>query len=727
MISSHRLPSHWPGTLFVVGLTVVWTAVRLWAFPDHVFPLTYVLPLMAAVWTRRSWHAWGMALVFILGAVIRATIVEAEAAADVQRGLMLTATLLNIGIGMAVVLAIIRLRNHLDAHNARLTEQNAELEAQAEELAQQNEEIKIQTEELAQQNEEIESQAEELTGQNEELQSVNDRIRLREEILQGLLESTRLPSSSLAVLEDTCRRSLSAIGCPADCVAVLRIDPDALRIKVQACHEPHGRVPEEWPLEGSIAQVVIEKDCTAYVSDLTKQRELAAPFTPADRIRSILATPLHVGGKTYGIVVACSVTESHWTQEQFSVIEWIAAQCGLIVEGIRWQKVLQQRTQELERVSQAKDQFLAMLSHELRTPLTPVLAAAGGLESDERLPADAREDLRMIRRNVSIQSRLIDDLLDLTRLGRGKLDLEKQTLELAVLLRETAGIVAPDLDARSQTLVVEIDAVDGCYVDGDGARLQQVFWNILKNAMKFSPPKARILLSARMVADDPGRVAIDIVDHGLGIAAENIERIFKPFEQVSPAGKQRGSDAGLGLGLAIVKVIVELHQGTVKVSSDGVGHGSTFTIELPLVPAPEPRALPPAPTAGPSARHADDRKLRILLVEDHVDTGRVLARLLRSGGYEVEHADCAAAALELFLAREFDLVISDLGLPDESGLVLMKRLREIDPEIDAICLSGYGMEDDLQACREAGFTEHLTKPVDVQRLRASIRRISTSA
>jgi CheY-like chemotaxis protein len=406
------------------------------------------------------------------------------------------------------------------------------------------------------------------------------------------------------------------------------------------------------------------------------------------------------------------------------VLEWIAAQCGLVTESIRWQRTMAQRARELEEANQAKDHFLAMLSHELRTPLTPVLAAAGELENDERIPDDAREDLKMMRRNVAIQSRLVDDLLDVTRLGRGKLDVNAEHLDFAALLRETAVIVAPDLDARDQSIDLQINGADGCQVFGDGPRLQQVFWNLLKNAIKFSPAKAQIRVAMRRVNEPQPKIQVDVSDDGVGIEPANLARIFRPFEQVMAAGKQRGSDGGLGLGLAIAKALVELHNGTIVVTSDGIGCGATFRVELPLaVNAPPCREKG---SGGNGAGSPAPRRsgLKILLVEDHGDTGRVLARLLRNFGYAVEHAETATTALELFERGNFELVVSDLGLPDESGLELMKKLRARQPQLAGICLSGYGMEDDLAACRAAGFAEHLTKPVDMQRLHAAIIRVS---
>ena len=483
-----NFPPLLPSTIVVLLLMAVWGYVRLVVFQTTALPLTFVVPLLVCVWTRRSWHLWAMAVGFVAMAAWKSFWLLPPDAMEYEHRLpYLWVTIFNIAAGAIVIRFIMALRDKLDERSAVLSAQNAELEAQSEELAQQNEEIKVQSEELAQQSEEIEAQSEELSEQNEDLQSINHRLGVREEMLQILLESTRSPESALKALEEICQRSLHAIGQPADCMAVLRQDPDKLRVKVTASNSADCDIPAEWSLKGSIADVVLKQEKTAYISDLQQQGDLAAPFGTAHRVRSVLATPLRVAGKAYGMVVACSLSAGHWTQEQFQVIEWISAQCGLVTESIRWQRAIAERTRELEAANQAKDHFLAMLSHELRTPLTPVLAAVGELENDDRIPLDVRADLKMIRRNVSIQSRLVDDLLDLTRLGKGKLNLTRQNLDFGTLLQETVAIVAPDLDAKDQKIELRLAATDGCQVFGDGPRLQQVFWNLLKNAIKFSP------------------------------------------------------------------------------------------------------------------------------------------------------------------------------------------------------------------------------------------------
>jgi signal transduction histidine kinase/ActR/RegA family two-component response regulator len=717
-------PSLLLSTCVVALVAGFWGYLRLFEFREAVLPITFVLPLLLGVWTGRRWQLWSMAGLFIVMATVKVVwILPADAFGPRSNLVYLGGTLFNIAVGAIVVQAIISLRERLEQRNALVSAQNSELEAQAEELLQQNEEIKAQSEELAEQNEEIETQSEEVTRQNEDLVDLNARLSGREAILQGLLQSSRERDSIAEMLEELCRRALSVIGAPAAAVAILERKEDAFFLQSRAQMEDEPSIPEVWPLAGSIGEVVVREKKTAYVSDLTQRQDLAQPFAPGFSVRSVLATPLELPNGTVNLLVAVSVAPGHWTEEQFRVIEWVAAQCGLMMETFYGQQKLAEHAEALEIANRAKDRFLAMLSHELRTPLTPVLAAAGSLESDSRLPDDVREDLRMIHRNAAIQSRLIDDLLDLTRISRGKVELDRQNVSVATLLKDAVGIVSGDLDAKSQNLQVDFHGIDGVAVAGDGARLQQVFWNLLKNAIKFSAAGAEIQLRA---ASRGGRVRVEIQDRGAGIDPKDRERIFLPFEQTLTEYR-RASEGGLGLGLAIAKAIVEMHDGMIYAQSDGLGHGATFTVELPAF-SPESSESSTTKQVHSAAAAGNGKALRILLVEDHGDTGQILKRLLQSSGFDVEHAETASSGWKYFQEQSFDLVVSDLGLPDESGLDLMRRMRTHRPEIRGICLSGYGMEEDISECRKAGFLEHLTKPVDIDRLKnAILRAVSKSA
>ena len=364
----------------------------------------------------------------------------------------------------------------------------------------------------------------------------------------------------------------------------------------------------------------------------------------------------------------------------------------------------------LERASLAKDQFLSVLSHELRNLLAPVLMTAGELESNSSLPEAFKSDVRMIRRNVQMQVRLIDDLLDLTAIGRGKVELRKETAHVHDLVRQSIEICGADL--RDKDLNVRTDLGAGSdVVMADPARLQQVFVNLLKNATKFTPPGGAVAITT---ASTPESIRVEVSDTGIGIEAANLGRIFNAYEQGGTAVTRRFG--GLGLGLAICKALVEAHGGTITAHSPGPGRGATLIVKLPAG-ALSARADAPAPQSPP------DRPIRVLLVEDHAGTARALGRVLRRLTHEVTIAGTAAAARNAAAHAEFDLVISDLGLPDGSGLDLMRELRH-RYALKGIALTGYTTAEDVELSRQAGFAEHLTKPVNLDQLCETIRRVA---
>lgn len=372
-----------------------------------------------------------------------------------------------------------------------------------------------------------------------------------------------------------------------------------------------------------------------------------------------------------------------------------------------------------EAASRAKDHFVAALSHELRTPLAPVLLSAASLRSDPRLPADVREQMAMMERSIGLEARLIDDLLDLTRISRGKLSLRTESLEVHSLLSYAVDIVRDDARGKNIAVALEFAAVR-CGMRGDPARLQQVFWNLLKNAVKFTPAGGRILVKTRDEENGGTRLIIEVSDSGLGFDPEVAEQIFQPFEQAGREGDHRLG--GLGLGLAIARAIVDLHGGKIRAHSAGVGLGATFTVELPGATLPPAGVHPPTPPEAGEPMPSAPR--RILLVEDHEATLQVLSRLLHRAGHDVITASSVTAALAAVDGRTFDVLISDLGLPDGTGVDLITALRARRSDFRAIALSGYGMEDDMQRTRAAGFDEHLVKPVDFEQLRRALSKLA---
>ena len=367
-----------------------------------------------------------------------------------------------------------------------------------------------------------------------------------------------------------------------------------------------------------------------------------------------------------------------------------------------------------EGANRAKDEFIAVLSHELRTPLTPILMITASMDDNEHLPSDLREDIRVVRQNVELEARLIDDLLDLTRVVHGKYSLRTETVDLHELIGRTLGIVQEAAARKDLHLRAELRA-DRATARADPARLQQVFWNLLNNAIKFTANGGEVEI--RTCNSGTNALTVEVRDTGVGIPPESVSKIFRPFEQGALGGNHRYG--GLGLGLAISKAIVELHGGQISASSAGVNLGSMFTIDLPVVQTVQ---------INGRGDHAPLRETvipqHILLVEDNDATRNILARLLSRDGHNVQTAGTCAAAIEEAHHQPpdspFQILVSDLGLPDGSGLSLVREVKAELPAIKAIALSGYGTEEDVLRSMEAGFHTHLTKPITIEALRQAL-------
>ncbi len=424
-----------------------------------------------------------------------------------------------------------------------------------------------------------------------------------------------------------------------------------------------------------------------------------------------------------------------FTLRDEKIILGIAAQAASAMDVARLYQAEQQARASAEQANQSKDLFLAALSHELRTPLTPVLAILSSLREDPAVPQALAEDLETIRRNVELEARLIDDLLDLTRITRGKLELHCERVPLHRMIEDAISACRPDLETKNLELVRDF-AEERITILADSARVTQILWNLLKNAIKFTPNGGTVTVRAQLHrAETDGSVTIEIEDTGIGIAPAQIDRVFDAFEQGDrQITRQFG---GIGLGLAISKAIAESHHGSLTATSEGPGRGSTFKLTLPFDGCEEEeggvagtaRATLISAVSSP-APEVTARPQRILLVEDHADTAAILTRLLRRMGHDVLHADTVGTALKL-AEREMPLapisfVMSDLGLPDGSGLDLMRQLSS-KHGLRGIALSGFGMDSDLAQSTAAGFSRHLVKPIDIATLRATISEMTSGA
>ncbi len=475
----------------------------------------------------------------------------------------------------------------------------------------------------------------------------------------------------------------------------------------------------ETPLTLPFCRDVVRRARPVVVNDVAADPALRADAAVAAvGIMAYLGVPLVTpDGLAVGTFAGVDRRPRDWSDKDRAILTDLA-------EAAMAQVLLKQATAAAEAASLAalaanrsKDRFLAMLSHELRTPLSPVLLLSTAIAEDPTLPDGVRADAHTIGRNVRQQTRLVDDLLDVTRIENGKVSLSSALVDLNGLLADAVDDSRADADGKRLTLTLATDARRH-RVSGDAGRLRQVFGNLIRNAVKFTPPGGRV--SVATIAGGPaGRAVVTVVDTGIGVDPAVLPRLFDPFEQGSRSITDEFS--GLGLGLAIAKGLVDAHAGTITAASDGPGRGTTFTVDLPAVPPPAP-AAPAAPAATAAAAAAAG--VDILLVEDHRDTLMAMTRLLRRLGHRVTGADSVGAAREAAARQPFDLLISDVDLPDGTGLDLMRHLSaaKLDRPLRGIALTGYGMESDLKRSEEAGFFAHLVKPINFAHLEDAIRR-----
>jgi signal transduction histidine kinase/response regulator RpfG family c-di-GMP phosphodiesterase len=528
-------------------------------------------------------------------------------------------------------------------------------------------------------------------------------------VLSGSLEyqETFQNLASLIVprLSDFCLVHATDGNGPLRQVAVAYRDPR----ETSAMRKVAEEYPESAAAANSSAQVFrtgearvacdMSDDSLSQLFERAEDREMIRALA----VSSFIAVPIRTRDRVLGAITMVNVTEERTCgPDELSLAEELAQRAALALDNAGLYKAAQKARTEAERANSAKDQFLAMLSHELRTPLTPVLTSVSALENEPSLSPFAHDSLQMIRRNVELEARLIDDLLDLTRISKGKVQLSLELVDAHALLRNALEICSHDIKQKQLRLTLDLSARQ-VRLKADPARLQQIFWNLIKNAVKFTPENGQ--LDVRTSSEGEAELKVEVSDSGCGIEAELLPKIFDAFEQ-----GERARLGGLGLGLAISKALVETHQGRIFAESEGRQRGAKFTVVFPLSKETGENTRPAArPTL------AERQNKRILLVEDHEDTNRSLTNLLRRRGYHVQPAASVRSALDLAEHEQFDVLISDIGLPDGTGIELMKTLNSHRP-LFGIALTGYGMEDDIQKSHDSGFNHHLVKPVDLNKL-----------
>lgn len=383
---------------------------------------------------------------------------------------------------------------------------------------------------------------------------------------------------------------------------------------------------------------------------------------------------------------------------------------------------------DAEEANRLKDEFLATLSHELRTPLNAIVGWTAILQQAPVTPSVLAEGVATIERNARMQSQLIEDLLDVSRILSGKLRLDVETVDLTSIVDAAIASVFPASAAKEIHLEREC-AVEGATIMGDPARLQQVVWNLLSNAVKFTPRGGQVTVS---VARVNSQLELVVEDSGQGIAPQFLPHVFDRFRQADASTTR--SHTGLGLGLAIVRHVVEQHGGTAAARSAGEGKGATFTIRLPLAAAHDQpatrrdvRPLNQAVTSGVTDRELDLRDVRVLVVDDEPDSRNLLKRLLEQRHAAVQTGESVADALSALAKTPFDVVVSDIGMPDQDGYELVRRLRSLPGKAGstpAIAVTAFARAEDRRRALGAGFQVHIAKPIDPVELVAAVATMS---
>ncbi|WP_076999098.1 ATP-binding protein [Variovorax sp. KK3] len=557
---------------------------------------------------------------------------------------------------------------------------------------------------------------------SEALRVSEERFRVLDEI-GGATRHLHEADSVMAVTTRLLGQYLGATRC-----AYADVDSDSDRFTIRSDYAVDGVASSagvySLDLFGPKATSNLRRGRHLVVHDVDQELgfEGGAAMFNAIGIKSIICAGLVKDGQLVAMMAVHQAQPRHWTNDEVHLVSEVVDRCWAHIERVRDAAALREQDAR-------KDEFIATLAHELRNPLAPIKYAVAIASREDVSPTRTVRMLGVIDRQVSLMSRLIDDLLDVSRINRGLIELQPEDSQLDAIVARALEATQVLMDARNHHVSVHVPP--GIVVHVDPARMVQVIGNLLTNAGKYTPPGGRVELEV-LVEND--QLTISVRDNGLGIPHSELGRLFQMFSQLPHT--RASAQGGLGLGLALVRKLVELHGGTVRAESAGLDQGSTFTVTLPLS-ATEPSApnnpVLPAETMDDGAldrTSKSDGSPRVLVVEDNPDGRETLVTLLQGSGYEVSSADNGHDAIAAALAHQPHLVLLDLGLPGLDGYEVAKALRAqgTTSRLAIIALTGWGSARDLERTREAGFDLHLTKPVEpselLQLVQAALRRLS---
>lgn len=556
-------------------------------------------------------------------------------------------------------------------------------------------------------NEELRAANEEVVSSNEELQSTNEELETAKEELQASNEELATVNAELENRNAALERANAVAG---HFKAIVESSDDAIVSKdLNGIIQTWNKGAEK--VFGYCAEEAVGKPVTILIppDHIDEEPGILSRIRAGQRIDHYETIRVRKDGQLIDI----SLTVSPIKDDTGRIIG--ASKIARDITGKkRSERELAQARDDAERASRAKDDFLAALSHELRTPLNPVLLVASDAVADANLPPGVRANFDTVLKNIELEAKLIDDLLDLARVRSGKLKVEKSGVSVHSVLVSTLAIVQGEIGQKRIDLRQKFGDTRSVIL-GDPVRLQQIFWNVLKNAVKFTPVEGTITIETLATRENS---IVKISDTGMGMSGEELAHIFDAFEQ----GEKAHCLGGLGLGLTISRNLVDLHSGTIEAFSAGRGKGSCFTITFPLAewhPGDERKLLPSG-----RVNHSKSPSLHVLLVDDHEATRSALARLLANRNHKVMTAGSVGEAISVSEKTPIDLVISDIGLPDGTGYDLFKRVLKYSPKARGIALSGYGMDKDLSRSKDCGFSMHLIKPVKIDALDEALAKFA---
>lgn len=467
----------------------------------------------------------------------------------------------------------------------------------------------------------------------------------------------------------------------------------------------------------SVTSLQMQQGKTVVNNDSKSDPRTAADYHRSYELtgeRAYVAVPLMREGRWVASLWASVDKPREWTREEVALLQTVAERTWTAIEKLRAENEREQLLQRVEeardaaeRANHVKDEFLATLSHELRNPLNVILGYSELLLRMKEIEQSPRlvQMGEALRRNAQSQSQLINDLLDLSRLQRGKISLNQETVSLPAIIDNAVETVRTDAAAKGVELWLHTNE-QLLLVEGDRLRLQQIAWNILNNAVKFTPPGGCIEISLN---NEGNRAAFVVTDTGQGIDAAFLPHVFEMFRQAD--GSNRRRHGGMGIGLALVRQLVELHGGTISAESGGPNKGSRFTVRLPLFR--ETGSLAVSASVTPELKVFSQTSF--LVLDDSEDSITVMAELLKLAGAHVVTATNGVDALRLAGENDFDVILSDISMPEMDGYEFLARLRKIDgrQDVPVVAITGFGRSDDIERARAAGFYSHLTKPIDL--------------